>query len=64
MALHEKVQAQAALGAPNVDRVTPAALAAIGYHDPESLQAFVAGAVDSADLSGYARNLVGRPTRR
>ena len=46
------------LGAPNVYRVTTAALAAIGHRDPESLQAFVAGVVDGAQLSDDARAFV------
>lgn len=55
----ERAQDDAVPGAPNVYRVTTAALAAIGYHDPESLQAFVAGVVDGADVSGYAREVLG-----
>jgi segregation and condensation protein B len=56
----ERVQDEAALGAPNVYRVSAKALAAIGYHDPESLQTFVADVVDAADLCGYAGKLLGQ----
>ena len=57
----ERVKDDAALGAPNVYRVSAKALAAIRYHDPESLQAFVAGVVEDADVSDHVRELVGSP---